>query len=113
MEEQPDELEELLAGMRGQFLDTATDRVAVIATESSGLAISADPLGSLTLLIRQAHTLKGGGATFGFPSLGEAGGAVEQAGKTLAARGLPVSDLGPLREAVAELQSVLAALRRS
>jgi HPt (histidine-containing phosphotransfer) domain-containing protein len=113
MDELPDDLDALIAGMRGPFLDTSADRVAVIAIEASRLATSADWSSSLTLLIREAHTLKGGGATFGVPSLGEAAGRVEQIGKALLARGLPISSLVPLHQAVAELQAVLAGLRRA
>jgi chemotaxis protein histidine kinase CheA len=110
MDNHADDLDALLAGMRGPFLDTASDRVRTITSEASRLAISADPATALTRLIREAHTLKGGGATFGFPSLGEAGGRVEQAGKAVVACGMPPSDLEPLRQAVTELQRVLDGL---
>jgi chemotaxis protein histidine kinase CheA len=113
MDDQSDDFEALIAGMRGQFLDTAADRVAVIAAEASALGISSDPSTSLTRLIREAHTLKGGGATFDCSSLGDAGGRVEQIGKAVLARGLPLSDLEPLYRAVALLKDVLAGLRQA
>jgi chemotaxis protein histidine kinase CheA len=113
MDEQPDDFEALLAGMREQFLDTSADRVGTIAREASRLAVSPDPSSSLAVLIREAHTLKGGGATFGFASLGDAGGRVEQAGKALAASGLPLDAVEPLHRAVSELQAVLDGLRRA
>lgn len=112
MDEQPDDFEALLAGMREQFLETSADRVSTIAAEASRLAISADPFSSLAILIREAHTLKGGGATFGFSSLGDAGGRVEQSGKALVAGGLPLGAVEPLHQAVADLQAVLDGLRR-
>jgi chemotaxis protein histidine kinase CheA len=113
MDKQPDDVEALLAGMREPFLDTSADRVGTIATEASRLAISADPSASLAILIREAHTLKGGGATFGFSSLGDAGGRVEQAAKALVASGLPLGAVEPLHRAVSELQAVLDGLRRA
>lgn len=109
MADQPDELEALLAGMRTEFLDTSAARVAAISAEASDLAISADPVASLTRLVREAHTLKGGSAIFGFSSLGDAGGRVEQIGKALLSSGVPLPGIEPLHEAVAALQGVLSA----
>jgi chemotaxis protein histidine kinase CheA len=113
MQDQTDDLDALLAGMRGEFLDIAASRVDAIAAYAAGLAVAADPSASLAALIREAHTLKGGGATFGFSSLGDAGGRVESAAKSLSARGAGHADAGALREAVAELQAVLAEFRRA
>jgi chemotaxis protein histidine kinase CheA len=113
MDDQPNDLEALLAGMRAEFLDTAADRVDAIATHAAGLAVEADPSASLGLLIREAHTLKGGGGIFGFSSLGDAGGRVESAAKELLALGAGAADHSPLHSAVAELQAVLAGLRRA
>ena len=111
MSDQADELEAMLAGMRPQFLDTAAERVSVISEEASGLAIAVDPVASLTRLVREAHTLKSGGAMFGFSSLGDAGGRVEQIGKALLAGGVPLPGIEPLHEAVAALQDILSAAR--
>jgi len=113
MVDRPDDLDELLAGMRDGFLDTSASRVDAIATHAAGLAIAADPSASLAGLIREAHTLKGGGAIFGFPSLGDAGGRVESVAKSLLAQGAAKGDPGPLHAAVAELRAVLAELRRT
>ena len=111
MDDQPDELEALLAGMRAQFLATSADRVAAIVAAAEGLALSPEPSRLLALLVREAHTLKGGGATFGFPSLGEAGGRVEHLGKALLAEGHD-GPLEPLHQAVADLRTALAGIRR-
>jgi HPt (histidine-containing phosphotransfer) domain-containing protein len=113
MTDQPDELQALLAGMADEFLRAAADRVAAISTYASGLAVSADPTASLSLLIREAHTLKGGGATFGFPSLGEVGARVELLAKELAASGSVHSGHERLQGAIAELRAVLAGLQRA
>lgn len=112
MDTPPDDLEALLAGMRDEFLDTAADRVSAIAADAEGLALSAEPAASLARLIRHAHTLKGGGATFGFPSLSEAGADVERAAKTLLAAGQAADRLDDLHHTVAALRGALAALPR-
>jgi chemotaxis protein histidine kinase CheA len=108
---QPDEFEALLASLRSEFLSTAGSRVGLIQQEASGLAIAVDPAPSLKRLVREAHTLKGGGATFGFPSLGDAGGGVERIGKALLSAGVPLPPLDALHAAVAELARVLDEVR--
>jgi chemotaxis protein histidine kinase CheA len=111
MDEQPEGLAELLANLRTEFLLTAVERVGIIRSEADRLAIAADPGQRLDRLIREAHTLKGGGATFGFPSLTEAGGTVEREGKTLLASGARLSSVEPLRAAIEGLEAALEAVR--
>ncbi|HEY3382051.1 MAG TPA: Hpt domain-containing protein [Vicinamibacterales bacterium] len=111
MPEPDDEMAALLASMRVEFLETATDRVATIRAEADRLAIAAEPIPGLTTLIREAHTLKGGGATFGFPSLTDAGGEVETQARILAAAGTPLPPVEPLHAAVAVLEATLASLK--
>jgi chemotaxis protein histidine kinase CheA len=107
-DDQPDEFEALLATMRVEFLATAAVRVDAIRREASGLAIAADPAAGLVRLVREAHTLKGGGATFGFASLGEAGGEVERIGKSLIQAGSPLPPIDALHAAVDDLARALA-----
>jgi chemotaxis protein histidine kinase CheA len=107
-----DDLEALVAMMRGPFLRTSRDRVAVIARLASALAIDANPAVSLARLVREAHTLKGGGGAFGFPSLSETAGRVEQAGQALLAHDESVSP-DALHLAIADLQAVVTGLDQS
>jgi hypothetical protein len=107
----PADLDALVADMRGPFLRSARERVALIARLGSDLAIASDPRQPLARLIREAHTLRGGGSVFGFHSLSDAGGRVESAGKR--ALDHPPSSspsLEPLYEAIAELEAVIAGL---
>ena len=111
MEEQPDGLAQLLDSLRSEFLQTVIERLDIIRTEAEGLPIATEPRPGLTRLIREAHTLKGGGATFGFPSLTDAGGAVEREGKALLAAGGPLGSVDSLHAAIAELERVVNTVR--
>jgi chemotaxis protein histidine kinase CheA len=111
MSDIPDELESLLAGMRVEFLETASERVRIIVEESAGLAIAADRRAALARLVREAHTLKGGCGIFGFPSLGDAGAEVERIGKALLAGDAPGPDQA-LHAAAGVLAAELAAARQ-
>jgi HPt (histidine-containing phosphotransfer) domain-containing protein len=113
MSSEDDDLEALVAGMRGPFLRTAGDRLTTIRAASSDLALALDPVPRLTLIVREAHTLKGGGAAFGFPSLGKAAAEVEALASALLRHPTPLPPLDDLHAAVARLDEVLRAAHQA
>jgi chemotaxis protein histidine kinase CheA len=110
MDDSQHEMAELLAMMSKEFLRDTSQRVQSMRDDATELAIAVDPIQAVTRLIRSAHTIKGGGGTFGFPDLGEAGAVVEREAKKLAAEGVPFGSTLQLEHALAALEERLARL---
>jgi chemotaxis protein histidine kinase CheA len=105
------DLETLIAGMRADFLRDAGLRVRAIRSEADSLALGVSPAGPVARLIREAHTLKGGSAIFGFASLGEAGAEVERCAKLLGVTDSPRLPPAELAAAIEALEHVFAGIR--
>jgi chemotaxis protein histidine kinase CheA len=104
-----DDLEALVAAMRGPFLRTAGNRLATIRAAASDLALALDPAPRLTEVVREAHTLRGGGSAFGFHSLSQAAADVEALASALLRTPPPLPPLDDLHAAVARLDAALRA----
>lgn len=110
MDDSQNEVAELLAMMSKEFLRDTSQRVRSMRDDATEMAIATDPMPAMTRLIRSAHTIKGGGGTFGFPDLGDAGAVVEREAKALAAGGVPLGSTLQLEHALVALEERLAKL---
>ena len=70
MDDSQNEVAELLAMMSKEFLRDTSQRVRSMRDDATEMAIATDPMPAMTRLIRSAHTIKGGGGTFGFSGPG-------------------------------------------
>src|SRR5690554_3539471 len=85
-----------------QFLRSALN-TRIEALETAATTMEADPVGALATIRRLAHSLRGSGATYGYPQITEAATAVEEA---------EPEDVPPLlRELVKVLKTVVTELR--
>ena len=85
-----------------QFFRSALS-TRIEALETAATTMEADPVGALATIRRLAHSLRGSGATYGYPQITEAATAVEEA---------EPEDVPPLlRELIKVLKSVVAELR--
>lgn len=71
----------LLGSIQADFLACTRERVERIATLAAVSHLTGGRAESLQQLVRDAHTIKGSAATFGFPTLGTAAAVVERAGR--------------------------------
>jgi chemotaxis protein histidine kinase CheA len=104
MDDAQNEVAELLALMSKEFLHDTSQRVQSMRNDATEMAIATDPAPALTRLVRSAHTIKGGGGTFGFPDLSEAGAVVEREAKQLTANGVPLGSTRQLEQALSALE---------
>ncbi|OFW09033.1 MAG: hypothetical protein A3H96_13435 [Acidobacteria bacterium RIFCSPLOWO2_02_FULL_67_36] len=75
--EQAAEIQAEIRALRGEFLESSLEKVAQLAQGLVGLEGRSDDADLVNALFRIAHSLKGGGATFGLPALSAVAHALE------------------------------------